>query len=523
MEVELRPLRRRALLAAVVLAAAAGFAVMAISMSDRGGAAFPGLNGRIAFSSGDSYSYSSAAIWTANGDGGSPTLLTSGPGVSTPSYSPNGTRIAFDREKGVAVMDSFGGGVTQLLTGTSDQSFQTEWKQNYHDPREGKTIPVVRIQTSVREWQTYDHPAFSPDGSRLVVAEASGRQVNKSICAVASPGSYSCLWYPDLDAYFNYEESCDVCGTHLVSIDAGSGARIEALTALVGERRDTKPTYAADGKIAFSRSEQSGASIYVIDTPGAAPRRVTTGQSDRAPDFSPDSSKIAFSHGYEDLGLVGVSGGAVQLLPLPPLTDSWGGYVNSPAFSPDGSRVVFRRGVYGSAGRDQTGLFAMALDGSGVTRIAADGYAPSWQPVQPPPPTVRAKVRVRKGKIRLNRRGRALIGKVVCGGTPCKLKARSAKLRMTLRKRTPRARTLRKGHRFCRKVRIRLARRLGVGRASRLGVKVYGKCFAALKRAGKGTLILRVQVRDGLGRQVLPAKATLLRPKAQKHRRRHRR
>lgn len=499
--------RHRAALVSVSLAVCLGFSALAISMSDRGDAAFPGTNGRVAYASGDSYSYSSAAIWSANADGGSPTLLTSGAGVSAPSYSSDGSRIAFDREGGVAVMSATGVGLKQLLVGSDSQSFQTKWEEDYDDPHSSKTIPIVRIQTFVDEWRTFDHPAFSPNGSQLAVSEASGKRVNRSICAVKALNEQTCLGFGDPNAYFNYEYDCDTCGAHLVSIDSQTGDQITALTSLVGDRRDTKPAYSADGKIAFSRIGQGGSSIFVVDSPGAAPRRVTTGQSDRAPDFSPDSSQIVFSHGYAEVGLVGVGGGVVQLLPVPPLPEGSGGYVNSPAFSPDGSRIVLRRAAYGPGGQDQTGLFTMALDGSGFTRIAADGYAPSWQPVPPPPPPgTRARASVRKGKIRLNKKGRAKIGAITCGGTPCTLEVLSAKLKA--------------GEARCSQVRTRLVKSLGPGKRARLGIKVYGKCLVALEDAGRGRLVIRVRVEDALGKKVLTLKSTVFPPGAAKGRHR---
>lgn len=498
MRIVSRPGRRYGVaLAAVAVAGCLGFLALATSMSDRGDAAFPGTNGKIAYSSGDSYAYSSASIWSANADGGSPALLASGAGVSAPSYGPDGSQIAFDREKGVAVMSATGAGLRQLLVGSDSQSFRTEWEEDYVDPHSGKTVPIVRIQSFVNEWRTFDHPSFSPNGSQLVVTEASGRRVNKSICAVEALDEQVCLGFGNPNAYFNYEHDCSACGSHLISISSSTGAAVDTLTPLVGARRDTKPTYSADGKVAFSRGSQGGSSIFVIDAPGAPPRRVTTGQSDRAPDFSPDSSKIVFSHEYADIGLVGVGGGVVQLFPVPAPPEGSGGYVNSPAFSPDGSRIVFRRGVYGPMWKDETGLFTMALDGSGFTRIAADGYAPSWQPLPPPPPPpARAKANPRKGKIKLNKKGRAKIGTITCGGTPCTLKVLSARLKA--------------GETSCRQVRTRLARKLRPGKRARLGIKVYGKCLAALEEAGKGRLVTRVRVVDALGKKVLTLKSTLI-------------
>jgi hypothetical protein len=489
------------LAALVMLAALAAVAALALPGSGPSDAAFPGVNGRIAYTSGDSYSYSSAAIWSSNADGGSPTLLSAGPGVTAPSYSADGARIAFDREGGIAVMGSAGTGVTQLLTGNSWQSSSTEWRKDYDDPHSSKTIPIVRIQSYVREWQNFDHPSFSPNGALLVVAEAAGRRTNASICAVEGVGDQTCLGWGNPNAYFDYENDCKGCGSHLVSIDSSTGGLTEALTSLSNGRRDTKPSYSANGRIAFARSNEGNSSIFVIDSPGNAPRRVTNGQSDRAPDFSPNGSQIVFSHAYSDIGLVGVGGGAVQLIPIPAPTEGWGGYVNSPVFSPDGSWIAFRRGVYGSGGQDGTGLFTVAPDGSGFTRIAANGYAPSWQPL--PPPTGRPKAHARKGKVRLNRKGRAAIGTIVCGATPCRLKALPAHLKV--------------GKKSCRKVRTRLPRRLGPGMTARVGVKVYGKCLASLETVGKGRLVVRARATDALGRRVLTLRVALLPPSGHRH------
>src|SRR4249919_909281 len=243
------------LAAIVVLAALVAVAALALPGSGPSDAAFPGVNGRIAYASGDSYSYSSAAIWSSNADGGSPTLLSAGPGVTAPSYSADGTRIAFDREGGVATMSSAGTAVVQLLTGSSWQSSSTEWQKNYDDPHSSKTIPIVRIQSYVYEWQSFDHPSFSPNGARLVVAEAAGRRTNTSICAVEAVNEQTCVGWGNPNAYFDYENDCKGCGSRLISIDSSTGTLIEALTPLANGRRDVKPTYSTDGKVAFARTD----------------------------------------------------------------------------------------------------------------------------------------------------------------------------------------------------------------------------------------------------------------------------
>jgi len=481
------------------LVAISGLALLGISASRSGDAAFPGGNGHIAYTYGDGYGYAYAggSIWVANSDGGSPVRLTAAGSDSTPSYSPDGQRIAFRRDGGVAVMAANGSGATQLAAGDNSVSSQVKWQQDYDVPGSGKTIPVVRIQTYVQEWRRFDHPSFSPNGARLAVSESRGRRTQSSICAVQSIHDHQCI-FSNPDAYFDFESKCVDCGTQIVAIDSVTGARSADLTPLIAGRDDSEPTYAPDGKLAFVRWVPGGSSIFVMDSPGAAPRRVTQSPGTRAPDFSPDSSRIVFVHGGSDVGLVGVGGGAVTLLPVPAPATAYGSYVGAPAFSPDGSRVVFRRGSYGPGAQAETGLYTIGIDGSGFTRVIEGGSDPSWEPLSPPPaPPARARAKAKKGKVKLNRKGRATIGTIVCGSTPCRLRVRSAKLKA--------------GKRRC-AARASLAKRLAPEKRTKVRVKVAGKCLAALKRAGRGRLVIRVRVSDALGRKALTLKTTLVPP-----------
>src|SRR5215204_208897 len=151
------------------LIAACGFALLAISGSHSGEAAFPGANGRIAYSYGDAYT---RAIWAANPDGTAPTMLTSGASDETPAYSADGSRIAFERNGGITVMNANGGAVTELASGSSSSASDTEWVKGYETEEEPpRVLPFVRIQTTTGKWHGFGSPSFSPDGAQLAVAE----------------------------------------------------------------------------------------------------------------------------------------------------------------------------------------------------------------------------------------------------------------------------------------------------------------------------------------------------------------
>lgn len=506
-----------------VVAASCGFAALAISMTKSGDAAFPGVNGRIAYSYGDAYS---GSIWSANPDGTSPARLTNGTNDYSPAYSANGSRIAFSREGGIYVMNADGTSLTQIDAGSSSQNVETEWRENYKNPKEpSEIIPFVKIQTFKSTWHYFNSPSFSPDGSQLAVGEGSGQSIEQSICAVEEEEGQVCIGYEDPDSYNDYNYECVACVTHIVTVNSISGAQTSEVTPPTSVNEDYEPAYSSSGKIAFTRwVSGAGSQIFVVNSPGAAPSQVTAGPNDYSPDFSPDGSQIVFDRGSGELGVVGASGGAVRLLSVP--SGAGKSRLGSPAFSPDGTRITFERTFIPSGGKAEFGVYTMGVDGAGVTKIVDHAFTPNWQPVQPPAPPVPALVKTQKGKVKLNKKHEAVIGTIVCGSSPCTLRVLSALLKVSQPKsigkkhgsgKTSTASKATKSGGKVYAVKITVPKTLAPGKKTMVKATVAGKALAALDRAGKGTLTVKVRVTEGLGNKVVTMKSTLKPSPARKH------
>lgn len=257
-------------------------------------------------------------IAVATRDGGV-RLLTSDGFDDSPTWSPDGGRVAFSRDtapddtyqQDVYVMNGDGTAQRSLTAGPEDD----------------------------------DAPVWSPDGTRLAFfRRADARRLS------------------------------DERDLYVVNADGSALRRVGQ-----GAQAEGAPSWSPDGRrIAFAWSGPGegapvASGIAVAQADGSDMARITqtarvanTYQAaDGSPDWSPDGARIVFSR-QGGVHVIGPDGsGLSELAPRG----------NDPKWAPDGKQIAFC-----CAGRKayDDGIFTMGPDGSGMRRLYKQGYSPTW-------------------------------------------------------------------------------------------------------------------------------------------------
>jgi Tol biopolymer transport system component len=307
----------------LALAVSAVWAVVSVAPAS---AAFPGPNGRIAFTSNPT---GDRDVLTMSPDGSGVVNVTAAPAAPAfafePDYSPDGTKIAFraGRENAAEIytINADGTGLAQLTF------------------------------NSVKDYS----PAWSADGSRIAFAS------NKN-----DPNGCVNLFGCNVDIFV-----MPATGGSAVQVTVGSGS-------------ESFPEFSPDGsRIAYTSDTGGVYAVYTVNLGTLAVTKLTP-DSLRAglADWSPDGTKIVFSTNWypckkpkickSDIHVMNVNGGGITKL-----TDTFGDNL-WPAWSPQGDKIVFG---HNNLQQKPQQIYVINPDGTGLTRITHtndDSFLPDW-------------------------------------------------------------------------------------------------------------------------------------------------
>jgi Tol biopolymer transport system component len=280
-----------------------------------------------------------------DGSGGHPITRTPGGDELNPSFSPDGTHLAWSTAAGIVVASADGTGQTTLPVRSFSRGFT--W------------TPDGRIST-VSRCRVLAHPI---DGGTPTVVAPLPR------CT----GAGSVAWSPD-GRFIAWATSRGPNSTFLWAARS-DGSRLHRILSVrdrfvgvAGWLRDDEVVYANGAPDVSGVREPPGQGLWAVRPDGTRRRQLVARHDPQQALLALGSSTIAFSQA-----------GSIWLAPLGgrahPIGDAHVSY--DPAWSPDGRRLAYVRSYFGGGGP----IVVARADGSRATRVTdGDSRAPSWSP-----------------------------------------------------------------------------------------------------------------------------------------------
>lgn len=239
-------------------------------------------------------------VWTIYSDGTNRQPLTNSPDLhkSWPTWSPDGTEIAFATDEGIGrlhLMDADGSNLT-VLKKDYTSSTRPAWSPDGQKIAYGGTLIIRIFDTRTGEVEAVRVPVHRLSGSRI----------------------HDVAWSPDGHRLAFAAKIIDLAGNsqardiYVMNVD---GTGLQQLTRHRAE--DDAPTWSPDGqKIAFvSYRNVVAGGIFIMNTDGSNIEELTNSGEDY-PSWAPDGTQLACTHfgAKVYIGLINVNGGDLKLI-----------------------------------------------------------------------------------------------------------------------------------------------------------------------------------------------------------------